>query len=147
MRRNEPAGSVSVWVTLSGEERSVIMRRFLAAAGFVLLVTGCAQNFDARGVAVPVTMASHGIDSVSGTPFSVRTRTSYMFWGLWSIDPPNLDRVLAGQLINGSEIRNVRIRSKYRLLDLFLTAITVGVYSQKSVTYDGVIVTQPSDSQ
>jgi Bor protein len=123
------------------------MRRFLAAAVFALMGAGCAQTFDARGVAVPVTMASHGSDSVAGTQFSVRTHSTYVFWGLWSIDPPGLDRILATQLLAGAEIRNVRVRTKYRFLDLFLTAITAGIYSQKSITVDGIITSGPPASE
>jgi hypothetical protein len=123
------------------------MRWFLAAAVVAFLGAGCAQTFDARGVAVPVTMASQGVDTVDGTPFSVKAHSTYVFWGLWSIDPPKLDRILASQLVGGSEIRNVRIRTKFRFLDLFLTAITAGIYSQKSITYEGEIISVPAPSE
>ena len=53
---------------------------------------------------------------------------------------PNAEDVLAGQAATGARIVNLRIKVRSRWPDLLVTALTAGLISPRSVTFEGVVV-------
>ena len=105
-----------------------------------VLLTGCAQTFDATTLGVPATMASPAGEAVAGQPFAVTTHTVHALWGLVSLKKPNLDRALATQLVGGKSVAQVKIRTRATWKDLLLTGLTLGLFAPRTVTYEGVII-------
>lgn len=106
------------------------------------LATGCVQNIDATRVGVPVTLASTAGAPVppGGEPFVVTGKAVYGFWGITQISGPNLHHVLAGQLVGGKSLVDVRIKVRSRWSDVLVTVLTVGIISPRTVTASGVVV-------
>jgi len=107
-----------------------------------LLVAGCVQNIDATKVGVPVTLASE-----AGTPmppggerFSVTGKAVYGLWGITMISSPALHHTLAGQLVGGKALVDVKIKVRSRWTDVLLTIVTVGVVVPRTVTAEGIVV-------
>lgn len=112
-----------------------------AAPVFLLaiLLTGCAQTFDATGLGVPVTMASPVGQPPQGDRFSVNSRAVFGLWGAVRFREPSLGRALAAQLAGGKGVADVRIRVRSRWSDVLITALTLGLIVPRSVTYEGVV--------
>ncbi len=108
--------------------------------GAALVLTGCAQSFDATSLGVPATMASAAGDAAVGQTFRVSSHTVHAFWGLVPLGKARLDKALASQLVGGKEVANLKITTKSRWSDLLFTVLTVGVIAPKTVIYEGVVV-------
>ncbi len=118
------------------------IRRVSAALGALATLTlaGCALTFDASELGVPTSMAESAQAPPQGTPFHVTKHPTFMLWGLVGASRPNVEDVLAGQLGTGGRIANLRIRVRTRLGDLIVTALTLGMVSPRTVTFEGVVV-------
>lgn len=97
------------------------------------------MQYNARSLGVPVTMAEPLAQPVAGDSFKVTTRAVHYFWGLAPGKQPNLQHLLASQLGAGGGVHNLTIRSRKRWSDLVFTAISLGLISTTSVTYQGVV--------
>ena len=106
----------------------------------MLLLAGCAQTFDATTLGVPATMAGPAGEAAAGQPYKITTHTVHALWGLVALKKPNLDKALAGQLVGGKSVADLKIRTKSRWLDLLITGLTLGVFAPKTVTYEGIVV-------
>ena len=115
------------------------MRRTLAAALLVLLASGCAQTFDATTLGVPAALASDAAQQPTGEAFSVTTHSVHGFWGLMKLRSPSVERTLAGQLLDGQGISNVRIKVRSSFTDVLFTILTAGLIVPRSVTVEGVV--------
>lgn len=123
------------------------MNRFhssVAAAAFGLAASGCALTFDSAHLGVPVTLASSARTPASGTPFRVTRHPLFVIWGAFTAGEPHLEDVLAGQLGGGASVADLRIRVRARWSDLLVTALTAGLFSPRSVTFEGVVVAPPA---
>jgi hypothetical protein len=104
-----------------------------------VLVGGCVQNIDATRVGVPVTLAS-----AAGTPmprrFSVTGKAVYALWGITAISGPALHQTLAGQLVGGKALVDVKIKVRSRWSDVLITVVTVGIIVPRTVTAEGIVV-------
>lgn len=112
-------------------------------AGLALLaltVSGCALTFDATELGVPASLAESAQAPPQGESFRVTKHPVYMLWGLVAASRPNAEDVLAGQAGTGSRIANLRIQVRARWSDLLVTALTAGLISPRSVTFEGVVV-------
>ena len=122
----------------------MIKRVLLAGGGLAALALalgGCALTFDATQLGVPTALAESGQSPVSqGAPFRITKHPVFVLWGLAGASRPNAEDVLAGQVGTGSRITNLRIKVRSRWPDLLITALTAGVISPRSVTFEGVIV-------
>jgi hypothetical protein len=105
-----------------------------------IALSGCAQTFDATKLGVPATMAGPAGEAVTGQSFRVTTHTVHAFWGLVPLKQPGLEKALAGQLVGGKAIAQLRIKTKSRWSDLLLTGLTLGIFAPKTVIYEGVVV-------
>lgn len=107
-----------------------------------LLVAGCVQNIDATRVGVPVTLASAAGQPVppGGEPFEVTGKAVYGLWGITQISGPALHHVLAGQLVGGKSLVDVRIKIRSRWSDVLITVLTAGIVVPRTVTASGVVV-------
>jgi hypothetical protein len=114
------------------------LRAFAAACGLVVL-GGCALQYNARTLGVPVTMAEELAVPVAGDSFNITTSAVHVFWGLAVAKEPSLHQALAGQLAAGGSVHNLAIRSRKRWSDLLVTVLTLGFVSSTSVTYSGVV--------
>jgi len=112
--------------------------------GALLLIgvalTGCAQSFDATDLGVPATLASAAGNAPTGQPFKVGAHSVHAFWGLMTLKQARLDRALAGQLVGGTAVANVKITTRTKFWDIFVTVITAGIIAPRSVTYEGIVV-------
>ena len=124
-------------VLLRSAVRVVIFRLVLCAA--LPLVAGCAMQYSARTLGVPVTMAEPLAQPVPGDSFNITLHAVHYFWGLAPGRVPNLQRALAGQLGTGGGVHSLTIRSRKRLSDVIFTVVTVGLVSPTSVTFQGVV--------
>jgi len=112
-------------------------------AALALTLSGCAMRFDATDLGVPTSMAEAAQTPPQGTPFSVTKHPVYLLWGLTAASRPNAEDVLAGQVATGARIANLRIKVRARWSDLLVTALTAGLVSPRSVTFEGVVVPAP----
>ena len=112
----------------------------VAAAAFGLAASGCALSFDSAHLGVPVTMASPARTPANGTPFRVTRHPLFVVWGAFTAGEPRLEDVLAGQLGAGASVADLRIHVRARWSDLLVTALTAGLFSPRSVTFEGVVV-------
>jgi hypothetical protein len=116
---------------------------FVARAGLLALaltVSGCALTFDSTELGVPTSMAEPAQAPPQGASFSVTKHPVFLLWGAVAASRPNAEDVLAGQVGTGSRIANLRIKVRARWSDLLVTALTAGLISPRSVTFEGVIV-------
>ena len=119
------------------------MNRRITRIGLAVLAlgtAGCVQTFDSVRLGVPVSLAESAQAPVAGDTFRITKHPVWFFWGMIPAASPNLEDVLAGQLGTGSRLANVRIRQRMEFLDLFITIITVGMASTRSVTFEGIVV-------
>ncbi len=107
-----------------------------------LLLAGCVQNIDATRIGVPVTLAS-----AAGTPmppggerFTVTGKAVYAMWGITEISSPALHHTLAGQLVGGKALVDVKIKVRSRWSDVLITIVTVGIIVPRTVTAEGIVV-------
>ncbi len=105
-----------------------------------VLLGGCAQTFDATALGVPATMASEAGETPAGQPFHVTTHTVHALFGLIPLKKASLKKALAAELVGGTAVAQVRIKTKSRLLDLLVTGLTLGLVAPKTVIYEGIIV-------
>jgi len=113
-----------------------------AALVLILLLagSGCATTFDATRLGVPVTMAAPAGQVPAGAQFKITKRSLHGLFGLVSLSQPSLQEALAAQLAGGQGIANVRIRVRSRWSDVLITALTLGLLTPRSVTFEGVVV-------
>lgn len=118
-------------------------RSLRALAAALLLGTGaCSLTFDATNLGVPATLASDASAPAEGTPFSVSSHAVYGFWGVLTLSRPSVQKVLAGQLVGGRSVADVRIKVRSSFTDVLLTVITAGVVVPRTVTVEGTVVGQ-----
>lgn len=113
--------------------------RALPGLLLVLLLAGCAHNFDATALGVPVTLASPAGQPAQGDRFSVSGKSVFGFWGLLRFREPSLRKALAAQLAGGAGVADVRIRVRSRWSDVLITGLTLGLIVPRSVTFEGVV--------
>ncbi len=111
----------------------------MALAG-ALTLSGCALTFDAGDLGVPTSLAEPTQAPPQGTAFRVTKHPVFLLWGLAGASRPNAEDVLAGQAGTGARIANLRIKVRSRWSDLLVTALTAGVISPRSVTFEGIVV-------
>ena len=90
------------------------MRAGLLVVG-ALTASGCALTFDATELGVPTSLAERAQTPPQGTPFRVTKHPVFLLWGL-------------------------RIKVRSRWPDLLVTALTAGLITPRSVTFEGVVV-------
>lgn len=106
----------------------------------MMWVTGCALQFDATHLGVPVTMAAPAGETPRGAKFSVNAGALHLLWGLVPAKQPNLQRVLAPQLTSDARVEDLKIKVRSRWSDVFLTVLTAGILVPRTVTFEGVVV-------
>lgn len=120
------------------------LSRTLALAVALFATAGCAQTFDATTLGVPATLASANATTPAGTAFAVRAKALWGAWGIIPMSQPQLNKILAAQLVGGKSIANVRIKSRTSFLDGVITVATAGIFVPRSMTYEGVVVDAPA---
>lgn len=123
------------------------MRRFnrlVVAVGMVGTLGGCALSFDAGTLGVKVSMAEPAGQQPEGTEFTITKKAVFLLFGLRRVSSPSLESVLAGQLLDAGEVRNLQIKVRSRFIDIFVTILTAGLVVPRSVTFHGWMV--PADS-
>jgi hypothetical protein len=108
----------------------------------LLLLAACAQTIDATKVGVPVTLASAAGQAPppGGEPFKVTGHAVYGFWGITQFSSPELHRTLAGQLVGGKALVDVRIKIRSRWSDVLVTVLSAGIIIPRTVTAEGIVV-------
>lgn len=96
--------------------------------------------FDAGTLGVKASLAEPAGATVEGTPFVINKKAVFLALGIIPANRPSLDNALAGQLIDGSEVTDVRIRVRTRWTDLLVSLLTAGMVIPRSVTFEGVVV-------
>ncbi|HEU5170743.1 MAG TPA: hypothetical protein VFU46_09400 [Gemmatimonadales bacterium] len=113
--------------------------RVAAAALLAAVLQGCSLTLDTRSLGVPVTMAAPAEQPAEGDRFEVTSRALYGFWGAFKIRQPSLQKTLAGQLVGGKGVADLRIRVRSSFGDVLITALTGGLIVPRAVTFEGVI--------
>ncbi len=118
------------------------MRVTLRALAPLLLValTACTQVFDATSLGMPVAMSAPPGDVPPGKAFKVSAHTVHGLFGIVTFSQANLRKGLAGQLVGGEQVANLKIKSKSRWFDLVITGLTLGLVIPRTVTYEGVVI-------
>ncbi len=86
------------------------------------------------------TMAVAAGENPAGQRFRVSARTVHGLFGLVTISQASLQKALAGQLVGGKEVTQVKIKTKTRWIDLLVTGLTAGLIVPRTVIYEGVVV-------
>lgn len=120
------------------------LSRPFALAVALLATAGCAQTFDATTLGVPATLASANATTPAGTAFAVKAKALWAAWGILPMNQPQLNKVLAAELVGGKSLANVRIKSRTSFWDGVVTVVTVGLLVPRSMTYEGVVVDAPT---
>ena len=120
--------------------KSSNIRRLLTAPFLALVFSGCALAFDAETLGVPASVSASASEDIQGAEFEVSKKAVYFLFGALRATHPSLENALAGQLMDGSEIHNLRIKVRMRFTDFLLTVLTAGIISSRSVTFEGVVV-------
>ena len=115
------------------------LARTLVLALGASLASACALEFNSHSLGVPVSMTPAAGTAASDT-FNVTMRAVHIFWGLAPVKEPALQPVLAGQLGTGGSVADLSIRTRKTLMDVLVTAFTLGFISPTTVTFRGVVV-------
>jgi len=118
------------------------LRAVVVATAIVMAAAGCAHTFDATTVGVEATMASPASAPVQGEPFVVHRKATFFFWGTIPGSRPSLADALNAQATSTDRIANLRVRVRSTFSDLLISVLTAGLIIPRSVTYEGVVVTQ-----
>ncbi len=116
------------------------MRRIVLFPLAALLLAGCVTTFDTTGIGIPVTLASPAGQPPVGEPFKVNSHSVFGLWGILTFRDPSLEKALAGQLVGGKAIANVKVKARSRWNDVLITVLTAGIVIPRTVTFEGVIV-------
>ncbi|OLC10236.1 MAG: hypothetical protein AUH41_03280 [Gemmatimonadetes bacterium 13_1_40CM_66_11] len=111
-----------------------------------LTLSGCAMTFDATDLGVPTSLAESAQTPPQGTPFRITKHPVYLLWGLAAASRPNAQDVIAGQVGTGARVANLRIKVRARWSDLLVTVLTAGLASPRSVTFEGVVVSDTAST-
>jgi len=117
---------------------AILARTVLVAAALAL--QGCSLTLDARTLGVPVTMSAPPGQPVEGDRFKVTSRALYAFWGAFKVKQPSLQKTLAGQLVGGKGVADLRIKVKSSFGDVLITVLTAGLVVPRAVAFEGVIL-------
>ena len=115
-------------------------RPWLGLGVAALFASGCAQTFDATTLGVPAALAAPAGEAPTGQAFRVSTHSVHGLFGLVTLGRPSMEKALAGQLVGGKAVANLKITTKSRWSDLLFTGLTLGLIAPKTVIYEGIIV-------
>jgi len=119
-----------------------VRRAYRLLPVLAVLVAGCVQNIDATRIGVPVTLASAAGAPMppGGERFTVTGKAVYAMWGITQISSPALHHTLAGQLVGGKALVDVKIKVRSRWSDVLITVLTAGIIVPRTVTAEGIVV-------
>lgn len=120
--------------------RPRIMLGLVAVAA--LAVSGCyTMEIDATPMQPPVAMTSPGQVETVGQ-LDGRTTASWLLWGLVPMSEPNVAGVLDREIrrLNGTGAAGVEITTQVTFMDGLISALTLGLYSQRSTMVSGRVV-------
>lgn len=118
---------------------SAPLRRAAIAVVLAGMLGGCSLNFDATSLGVPVTMASPVGQPAQGDSFRVSSHALWAFWGAIRLKAPSLEKSLAGQLVGGQGIADLKIKTRVSFGDFLVTLLTAGILAPRSVVFEGVV--------
>jgi hypothetical protein len=113
--------------------------RRAAVAALLLVLSACAQTFDATALGVPVTMARPAGEAPQGERFRVNSTSLYAAWGLLTLTQASLQKSVAHQLVGGRQVTDLKIRVRSKWTDLLITGLTLGLFVPRTVTFEGVV--------
>jgi hypothetical protein len=123
--------------TSEKEER---MRRLLVitlATMILLGLTGCAAlRFEStltKDVSMTQTSYSYSRD------FYVQRRALWLFWGIIPLSTPEVDEVVGSQISGSERVQNLKITTKYTLLDFLISGLTSGIVTSRKVVIEGEV--------
>ena len=113
------------------------MTKFVTIIVFALVigVIGCATLPLESHLEKPVSMTEM-TDSPS-EHFIVHKHALWLFGGLIPLSLPEIDEVVGRIAADHAGVQNLKITTKFSLLDLFLSGITGGVIYSRSVIIEG----------
>lgn len=74
--------------------------------------------------------------------FEEKTRSSWLLWGAVELDQVNPEGILLRELarFDGDAIRGLRVVTRRDFLDVLLTGLTLGLYTQRTMKLEGTVV-------
>jgi hypothetical protein len=134
------------------EMKAIDVRRWkkafatLAVLAFPLLTAGCYKmDVDARGLQPHLYMSGHQAAptelQTAGT-FDIEARQGWLLWGLSPLRSPDIESLVAEEvrLRGGSGVASTTITTENTFVDGLLSALTLGIYSRRTIRVEGVIV-------
>jgi len=107
----------------------------IVAITLVIWVVGCAKLPLESNLEKPVSMTQ--MTDAPGKNFVVHKHAFWLFGGLIPLSLPEIDEVVGGRVADHAGVQNLKITTKFSLLDLFLGGITSGVIYSRSVIIEG----------
>ena len=123
------------------------MRRWLGLALVVVGLSGCYKlDIDATALEPHVYMS--GPATVRGGAgqnvgsLDAKTTGSWALWGLLPLKEPDVDGLIQRELArsSGTAVHGLSIRTQQTFVDGLLSAITFGLYGQRTVFVEGTVV-------
>jgi hypothetical protein len=113
------------------------MPKFATIVAFALVigVIGCATLPLESRLEKPVSMTKMA-DSPN-EHFVMHKHAFWLFEGLIPLSLPEIDEVVGRMVVNHAGVQNLKITTKFSLLDFFLSGITGGVIYSQSVIIEG----------
>lgn len=123
------------------------MKRWLGLALVVVAASGCYKlDIDATALEPHVYMSGPatvrgGAGTNVGT-VEAKTTGSWLLWGLLPMKDPDVDGLIQRELArtSGTAVHGLNIRTQQTFVDGLLSAVTLGLYGQRTVFIDGTVV-------
>lgn len=123
------------------------MKRWLGLALVVVAASGCYKlDIDATALEPHVYMS--GPATVRGGAgqnvgsLDAKTTGSWLLFGLLPLKEPDVDGLIQRELARsgGTSVHGLSIKSQQTFVDGLLSAITLGIYGQRSVFVEGTVI-------
>lgn len=109
----------------------------------VLALSGCySMEIDVTAMHPSVAMTGVQAQAQSLGQFEIRTTGSWLLWGLVPLSDPNVQDALDREIsrANGTGVTSVEITTQQTFMDGLLSALTLGLYGQRSTMVRGTVV-------
>lgn len=103
----------------------------------VVILSGCAVLPMESKLDKPVAMSK--MSNRSSGQFVSESKAFWLFWGLMPLIVPEVDSVVAPELINHAGVQNLKIVKKLNVLDVIISGLTSGFLYVETVTISGEV--------
>jgi hypothetical protein len=109
-----------------------------------LTMSGCyAMDIDTTGLDPTVYLNREGaVEMERVASFEADTRASWLLWGLVDLGDPDVGEIVRHEVRreNGTAVVDVEIATQTTFMDGFISALTLGLYGQRTTFVRGTVV-------